>query len=105
MDTIHADVAETTVNVALCDESAHAGGGSLVAVANGAVRRIARSEGDATVHDSRLLHAVTRTSNGVRYSMIIFFGKRHAGEAEEDGGEPVAAPSQQQPPAHHQSTR
>ena len=95
----HADVAETTVNVALCDESAHAGGGSLVAVANGAVRRIARSEGDATVHDSRLLHAVTRTSNGVRYSMIIFFGKRHAGEAEEDGGEPVAAPSQQQPPA------
>ena len=31
--------------------------------------------------------------------MIIFFGKRHAGEAEEDGGEPVAAPSQQQPPA------
>lgn len=30
--------------------------------------------GEATVHDSRLLHAVSRLTGGVRYSLIIFYG-------------------------------
>ena len=31
------------------------------------------------MHDSRLLHAVTRIQHGVRYSLIIFFGKKAVG--------------------------
>ena len=71
----HADAATVTVNVALCADGEH-DGGQLVAVVNGSIVRIGRGEGDATVHDSRLLHAVTRTRRGVRYSMILFFGRR-----------------------------
>merc|ERR1712217_742537 len=32
-------------------------------------------EGEATVHSSSLLHAVTMMTGGVRYSLIMFFGK------------------------------
>ena len=45
-----------------------------------AIRRIdgevlaARAEGEATVHSSTLLHAVTRLASGKRYSLIVFFG-------------------------------
>ena len=70
----HHDSAAVTVNVALCDDGTFEGG-RLVAVCNGSVQTIERREGEATVHDSRLLHAVTRTTSGVRYSLIVFFGQ------------------------------
>ena len=33
----------------------------------------ARKEGDATVHQSSLLHAVAAMTSGTRYSLIAFF--------------------------------
>ena len=67
----HCDRAAVTVNVALADDSAH-GGGRLVAVADQAIVPIERVEGEATVHSSKLLHAVTCMTSGVRYALIIF---------------------------------
>ena len=54
----HCDSASVTVNVALNGDSEHAGG-TLLGVHNGAVRAIVREMGEATVHPSTLLHAVT----------------------------------------------
>lgn len=73
----HHDSAALTINCALSDDAAVTGG-RLVAVVDGrALATITRAEGDATVHDSRLLHAVTRMGSGVRYSLILFFGHAH----------------------------
>ena len=77
----HADSADVTVNVALCAD-ADFDGGRLVAVANGKVATIERAEGEATIHDSRLLHAVTCMRQRVRYSLICFYGKRDVATAE-----------------------
>ena len=42
----------------------------------GAVRAITRAEGEATLHPSSLMHAVTRMSGqGKRYALIVFFGR------------------------------
>ena len=68
----HCDRAAVTVNVALSDDAAH-GGGRLIAVVDEAVAPIDRVEGEATVHSSKLLHAVTCMTSGVRYALIIFF--------------------------------
>ena len=71
----HHDSAVVTVNVALSAD-ADVDGGKLVAVgAADGLATICRAEGEATVHDSRLLHAVTRTRAGTRYSLILFFGR------------------------------
>ena len=71
----HKDRSELTVNVALADDALH-DGGRLVAIYDGAVRCIPRREGDATLHPSSLMHAVTRMSGaGKRYALIIFFGR------------------------------
>ena len=72
MIPFHADTAMVTVNVALNDETAHSGGG-LLAVFDGAVQHLPRAEGEATVHASTLLHAVTCMTSGTRYSLIVFF--------------------------------
>ena len=77
----HADNAAVTVNVALSDDSKVLGG-KLVAVVGEKITTISRSEGEATVHDSRLLHAVSRTRRGVRYSLICFFGEREVSAAD-----------------------
>lgn len=76
-----------SVAVALASDDAH-DGGRLVAAVKGQVQTIARSEGEATVHDSRLLHAVTRITSGARYSLIMFFGRADA--LEEDAEEEAA---------------
>ena len=55
----HNDLFKLTVNVALADDAAHSGG-KLLAIQDDQLRSITRKEGEATVHDSRLLHAVTR---------------------------------------------
>jgi hypothetical protein len=47
---------------------------------------IARAEGDATVHASSLLHAVSRIRSGVRHSLIVFY---HS--TDDDGGSSSAA--------------
>jgi len=70
--TFHSDVATLTANVALCSDAAHQGG-KLLALFEGAVHEIARSEGEATVHPSTLLHGVTRMRGGARYSLLLFF--------------------------------
>lgn len=70
----HVDSAAVTANVALSDEAACAGG-ELLTVRDDGVRAVVRGAGDATVHSSTLLHAVSRLSSGARYSLIVFFGE------------------------------
>ena len=48
-------------------------GGDLLGLYAGAVRSISRAAGEATVHRSSLLHAVSRVQRGSRYSLIMFF--------------------------------
>ena len=67
----HCDRAKCTLNIALGDDAWH-GGGRLVAIFDGGAHEIVRQEGEATVHSSRLCHAVTRMLGGTRYSLIIF---------------------------------
>ena len=59
------------INVALSDDDDFVGG-RLLGVFDGAVQAVGRSEGDATVHTSSLLHGVSRMRSGVRYSLICF---------------------------------
>jgi len=73
----HTDSAALTLNLALIDDAAFHGG-ELLACHDGAVRVVARREGDATVHASSLLHGVRLITSGVRYSLIIFFGRNRA---------------------------
>ena len=68
----HCDRARCTVNVSLGDDAAHVGG-RLLALVDGAATEILRSEGEATVHSSRLCHAVSRMREGTRHSLIAFF--------------------------------
>jgi predicted 2-oxoglutarate/Fe(II)-dependent dioxygenase YbiX len=70
----HKDRSELTINVALSDDAEH-GGGRLIALLDGEVRAIERGEGCATIHPSSFMHAVSRMTNGARYSLIIFFGR------------------------------
>lgn len=70
----HTDSALVTVNVALSDD-AQCDGGRLLCCSDGAIRDLARTEGEATVHASTLLHGVSQLRRGVRYSLIIFFGR------------------------------
>ena len=70
----HTDSAALTINVALSDDAA-CQGGHLLALYDGRVRRVSRRQGDATVHSSRLLHAVSALRTGRRYSLIIFVGR------------------------------
>jgi hypothetical protein len=67
----HNDAASRTVNVALSPGEDDA----LLVVCGGAVTAVPRGEGDATIHDSSLLHGV-RASPRARYSLILFF-RRH----------------------------
>ena len=71
----HVDTSRATINVALSDDASH-GGGDLLACYDGAVRRIGRGEGEATVHAATLLHGVSLMRSGVRYSLIVFVGRR-----------------------------
>ena len=71
----HTDRAAITVNIALCADATH-DGGRLLAARNGKVRPIERAEGEATVHDARLLHGVTRIVRGAKYSLIVFLGDK-----------------------------
>merc|ERR1712190_587630 len=54
----HNDSAAFTVNVALGHDTSFEGG-RLLACYGGSVRSIIRTEGEATVHSSTLLHGVT----------------------------------------------
>ena len=69
--SFHQDAAHTTINVALTDDAGF-GGGDLLGLFDGAVGRLPRTEGDATVHTSSLMHGVTRMTSGVRYSLIMY---------------------------------
>jgi len=72
----HVDGAEITVNVALANDTPHTGG-RLLALCGGSNQYFDRNEGDALVHSSTLLHAVTATGpNVARYSLIAFFRRR-----------------------------
>ncbi|CAK0812597.1 unnamed protein product, partial [Prorocentrum cordatum] len=76
----HVDSAELTVNVALVGDDQFTGG-ALLACYDGAVREVPRAEGEATVHASTLLHGVGMLTSGVRYSLILFFGRPEEPEA------------------------
>lgn len=72
--TFHPDAYEVTVNIALSADADHSGG-RLVGLFNGKVQALVRPEGGATIHSSQLLHAVTRMTDGIRYSLIAFFDR------------------------------
>jgi hypothetical protein len=74
----HCDKAAYTVNVACSDDALHEGG-RLLCLLDGSLEELRRTEGEASVHPSSLLHAVSAMTSGVRYSLIVFF---HGG----DGG-------------------
>jgi hypothetical protein len=71
----HNDSARVTCNICLVDDAVK--GGKLVAVCGGEVLHLGRTAGDATIHSSSLLHAVTRVASGIRYSLVLFFGHRN----------------------------
>ena len=65
----HQDRAAVTVNIALSDDTEHAGG-RLVGLFEEGVRIFERSAGMATVHLSRIVHGVSQVTQGSRYSLI-----------------------------------
>ena len=72
--SFHRDTAELTANVALASDQQHDGGKLLVLLGEEGLLAVERGEGEATVHPSSLMHAVTRMSGGgVRYSLIVFY--------------------------------
>ena len=73
----HCDAAHVTANVALCDD------GELYACAGHQLVRVRRGEGDCTLHDSSLLHAV-KAVDAPRHSLILFFRKKAVVERPED---------------------
>ena len=77
----HQDASLVTANIALANDSVHSGG-RLVTVLHQRVQSIARSEGEATIHSSQLLHGVNEITNGVRYSLILFFRAAAVGRIE-----------------------
>ena len=72
MINFHRDTCAVTVNVALAADEAHTGG-RLLAILDDGLHEIRREEGEATVHPSDVLHAVTAVREGVRYSLLLFF--------------------------------
>ena len=70
--SFHRDACAVTVNVALSDDAAHSGG-RLLAVLDDGVQVLKREAGQATVHPSDVLHAVSAMEAGVRYSLLLFF--------------------------------
>ena len=68
----HHDTSSLTLNIALSDDGAHTGG-RLLALLDDGLRVCERREGSATMHASRLLHAVTRMGTGTRHSLILFY--------------------------------
>ena len=73
----HRDNSALTANIALSSDANHAGG-RLLSLFDGEVHVEERAEGEATVHQSGLLHAVTCMHSGARYSLIVFFGPERA---------------------------
>ena len=78
----HHDATRVTVNVALSDDSEHQGGRLLdiVDAGQGAraepqLRVLERKLGSAVVHGCQVPHAVTRMLRGVRYALVLFFGR------------------------------
>lgn len=71
----HFDSAMLTVNIALADDACHEGGRLLAVVDGPQLRRLERAEGSAVVHGGFVPHAVTRMTGGIRWSLILFFGK------------------------------
>ena len=70
----HCDHALVTLNVALAADPQAEDGGQLLVVSGNKVEAISRLQGEAAIHCSDLLHAVSRIRKGTRYSMLIFFG-------------------------------
>jgi len=68
----HRDGCAVTINVALSDDNAHTGG-RLLAVLNDGLHVLRREAGEATVHPSSILHAVSAMESGTRYSLLLFF--------------------------------
>ena len=77
----HCDNALFTVNVACAPDARHEGG-RLVCVVDDELQQLERDEGEATVHPSSLLHAVTSMTTGVRYSLICFFHRKEEVEVQ-----------------------
>ena len=57
---------------------------SLLAILDGRLQVVSRAEGEATVHDSEVFHAVSAMRSGVRYTLIMFFYELQPGAGSEE---------------------
>ena len=80
----HYDACRVTMNIALDDDESHCGGHLLAIIDDGPgppveaqpkLRRLKRSLGSAVLHGCQVPHAVTRIFSGVRFALILFFGR------------------------------
>ena len=80
----HYDACRVTMNIALDDDESHCGGHLLAIIDDGPgppveaqpkLRRLKRSLGSAVLHGCQVPHAVTRMFSGVRFALILFFGR------------------------------
>ena len=70
----HIDSDDCTANVCLNPSTAHTGGNLLLAV-SGSIQEYVREEGDATLHDGDVAHAVTAVQSGQRHSLLLFYNR------------------------------
>lgn len=70
--TFHTDISGTTVNVPL-EPDGSADGGELLMLYGGQLRVAPRRQGAALIHDSHVVHGVSRMKAGERWSLIAFF--------------------------------
>lgn len=88
----HCDISTMTANVALNADSEFEGG-RLLAILDGRLQVVSREEGEVTLHDSEVFHAVSAMRSGCRYTLIIFFYELQPGaEAEEFRATPTVPP-------------
>lgn len=74
--------ASTTVQLALNDESEYEGGRLCFYTEDKGVEVLQRNAGYLTVHDTRVLHAVTRLVSGTRYSLFVVDSSNGLGETD-----------------------
>ena len=70
MIKFHTDAHQKTLQVSLNDDSEYVGG-RLVFVNNEGIHTPIRKTGTVTIHDKKIVHAVSLLESGTRYSLFM----------------------------------
>ncbi|MFD0917549.1 2OG-Fe(II) oxygenase family protein [Pseudahrensia aquimaris] len=70
--SFHADSCRYTINIALNDNDEFEGG-DLLAKPGKKLKTVARQTGKAVLHSGNVVHGVTQTTKGERWSLIVFY--------------------------------